>query len=484
MRYPEVQNYIDGRFEAGGNGKLEVYCPLDGEVISHVPLSTPGDLDQAVTAARRAFPGWSGQTIKERVQVFYRYKALLEQNKEQLAALVQEENGKTMDEAMAEVDKSAEVAEFACSLPQLIGGQVLEVSPGVECREERYPLGVVTSITPFNFPIMVPNWTIPIMLALGNTMVLKPSEQVPFGAGKVAELLAQSGLPPGVFNVVHGDKAVVEAICDHPDIRALSFVGSTRVARAVYTRATSNLKRALCMGGAKNHLVVLPDADEVLTVENVVASFTGCAGQRCMAAAVLVAVGNVDHIIKRICEETSSVVPGENLGAIISERAKERIVDYITEAIEEGARPLLDGRNEVVAGRESGYYLGPTIIDAVRPEMKIAREEVFGPVLVILRVKNIDEALALENRSSYGNAAAIYTSSGGMARYFSQRAGAGMIGVNIGVPVPREPFSFGGWNQSRFGIGDITGKSSIEFWTRLKKTTTKWSREAGINWMS
>ena len=236
MRYPEVQNYIDGRFEAGGNGSLEVYCPLDGEVISRVPLSTPGDLDRAVTAARRAFPGWSGQTIKERVQVFYRYKALLEQNKEQLAALVQEENGKTMDEAIAEVEKSAEVAEFACSLPQLIGGWVLEVSPGVECREERYPLGVVASITPFNFPIMVPNWTIPIMLALGSTMVLKPSEQVPFGAGKVAELLAQSGLPPGVFNVVHGDKAVVEAICDHPDIQALSFVGSTRVARAVFLR--------------------------------------------------------------------------------------------------------------------------------------------------------------------------------------------------------------------------------------------------------
>ncbi|UCH62073.1 MAG: CoA-acylating methylmalonate-semialdehyde dehydrogenase [Fidelibacterota bacterium] len=484
MRYPEVQNYIDGRFKAGGNGSLEVYCPLDGEVISYVPLSTPHDLDQAVTVARRAFPGWSGQTIKERVQVFYCYKTLLEQNKEQLACLVQEENGKTMDEAIAEVEKSAEVAEFACSLPQLIGGWVLEVSPGVECREERYPLGVVASITPFNFPIMVPNWTIPIMLALGNTMVLKPSEQVPLGAGRIAELLAQSGLPPGVFNVVNGDRTVVEAICDHPDIQALSFVGSTRVARAVYKRATSNLKRALCMGGAKNHLVVLPDADEVLTAENVVASFTGCAGQRCMAAAVLVAVGDVDHIIKRICEEAGSIVTGEDLGAIISQQAKERIVDCITEAIEEGAEPLLDGRKEIVTGRENGYYLSPTIIDEVRPEMKIAREEVFGPVLVIVRVKDIDEALALENRSPYGNAAAIYTGSGGMARYFSQRAGAGMIGVNIGVPVPREPFSFGGWNQSRFGIGDITGRSSIEFWTRLKKTTTKWSREAGVNWMS
>jgi malonate-semialdehyde dehydrogenase (acetylating)/methylmalonate-semialdehyde dehydrogenase len=477
-------NYIGGHFVPGEGDKLDVYCPLDGEIITHVSCSTTADLDLAVKGAQKAFMEWASIPIKERAQVIYRYRALLLDNISDLAALIREENGKTLDEAVAEVEKSAEVAEFACSLPQLMGGNILEVSQGVECRDERYPLGVVASIAPFNFPVMVPNWTIPIILALGNTMILKPSEQVPLGAGRIAELLEKSGLPPGVFNVVHGDKNIVQAICDHPDIQAVSFVGSTLVAQAVYRRATSNLKRALCLGGAKNHLVLLPDADVAMAAQNIVASFTGCGGQRCMAAAALVAVGAVDHIIDAICGAAEKVIPGENLGAIISMQAKERIEAHINEAVDQGATVLLDGRNPSVPGGENGYYLGPTILDNVHPDMKIAQAEVFGPVLVILRASDLNEAIEIENESPYGNAAAIYTSRGGPARYFSTRANAGMIGVNIGVPVPREPFSFGGWNQSRFGVGDITGRSSIEFWTRLKKITTKWDPEHGVNWMS
>ncbi len=402
----------------------------------------------------------------------------------ELTKLVQEENGKTYDEAKAEVLKSAELTEFACSMPQLISGELLEVSKGVECRVENYPVGVVASISPFNFPNMVPNWTIPNALVLGNTMILKPSELVPLSANRIAELLKEAGLPKGVFNVVHGSKDAVEAICDHPGIDAVSFVGSTKVAKIVYKRATSNLKRALALGGAKNHLIVLPDANVEMTASNVAASMTGCAGQRCMAAAAMVGVGNVDHIINQLCEEARKIIPGKNLGAIISAKAKERIENYITEAEKDGAKILVDGRNYVVKGKENGFYVGPTVVDFVRPEMKIAKEEVFGPVLSILRTETLDEAISIENSSNYGNAAAVFTQSGGLARYISERASAGMIGVNIGVPVPREPFSFGGWNDSRFGVGDITGKSSIGFWSKQKKITTKWNPESKTNWMS
>jgi malonate-semialdehyde dehydrogenase (acetylating)/methylmalonate-semialdehyde dehydrogenase len=276
----------------------------------------------------------------------------------------------------------------------------------------------------------------------------------------------------------------VEAICDHPDIAAVSFVGSTKVAKIVYKRATSNLKRALALGGAKNHLIVLPDANVDMTASDVAASMTGCAGQRCMAAAAMVGVGGVDHIIERLCEEARKIIPGKNLGAIISQKAKERIEGYITEAEKDGAKILVDGRNCVVEGNENGFYVGPTVVDYVRPEMRIAKEEVFGPVLSIMRSDTIDEALKIENSSNYGNAASVFTQSGGFARHVADRASAGMIGVNIGVPVPREPFSFGGWNESRFGVGDITGKSSIGFWTQLKKVTTKWNPESKVNWMS
>jgi malonate-semialdehyde dehydrogenase (acetylating)/methylmalonate-semialdehyde dehydrogenase len=484
MKYKPVANYIGEDLIEGGNEKLDVFSPIDGSKISEVYLSTTNAIDEAVNTAKDAFPAWSNTPIKERVQVFFRYKRLLEENMDEITKLVQEENGKTYDEAKAEVLKSAELTEFACSMPQLISGELLEVSKGVECRVENYPVGVVASISPFNFPNMVPNWTIPNALVLGNTMILKPSELVPLSANRLAELLKESGLPKGVFNVVHGTKDAVEAICDHPGIDAVSFVGSTKVAKIVYKRATSNLKRALALGGAKNHLIVLPDANVEMTASNVAASMTGCAGQRCMAAAAMVGVGNVDHIINQLCEEARKIIPGKNLGAIISAKAKERIENYITEAEKDGAKILVDGRNYVVEGKENGFYVGPTVIDYVRPEMKIAKEEVFGPVLTILRTETLDEAISIENSSKYGNAAAVFTQSGGLARYVSDRASAGMIGVNIGVPVPREPFSFGGWNDSRFGVGDITGKSSIGFWSKQKKITTKWNPESQINWMS
>ncbi|HEX2723983.1 MAG TPA: CoA-acylating methylmalonate-semialdehyde dehydrogenase, partial [Gemmatimonadaceae bacterium] len=414
----------------------------------------------------------------------YRYRSLLERDIEELTALVTEENGKVYPEAKAEILKAMELTEFACSLPQITAGEVLEVSRGVECRIERFPLGVVASIAPFNFPNMVPNWTIPNAIALGNCMILKPSELVPLSANRIAALLQEAGLPEGVFQVVHGGKDVVEAICDHSGIEAISFVGSTKIAKLVYRRGTANLKRVLALGGAKNHLIVMPDADTEMASSNIVASMSGCAGQRCMAASVMMAVSDTDHIIQRMIDHAKAVVPGKNLGPVISAEAKQRIEGYIAEAEARGARILVDGRNTSVAGKENGYWVGPTIIDNVTPDMRIAQEEVFGPVLVIIRTKDLDQALAVENASPYGNAASVFTESGATARYVMERASAGMVGVNVGVPVPREPFSFGGWNESRFGVGDITGRGSIEFWTKSKKMTTKWNREHGTNWMS
>jgi malonate-semialdehyde dehydrogenase (acetylating) / methylmalonate-semialdehyde dehydrogenase len=485
MKYDPVRNFVNGQFvNASTSRKLQVVSPVDGSLLSEVPMSSAKDLDEAVAAAKKAFPGWSKTPIKERVQVFFRYKYLLEKHLEELSELVQEENGKTYAEATAEVEKSIELTEFACSLPQLVTGEVLEVSKGVECRTEHVALGVVASIVPFNFPSMVPNWTLPNAIALGNCMIIKPSEKVPLSCGRLAALLKEAGLPDGVFNIVHGDVEIVEAICDHPGIEAVSFVGSTKVAKLVYKRATGNYKRCLALGGAKNHLMVLPDAIPGMTAQNVAASMSGCAGQRCMAASAMLGVGNIDHIIDKICEEARKIIPGENLGAVINKASQERIEKYITEAEQQGAKILVDGRNTKVKGKENGTYVGPTVIDYVKPGMAVAREEIFGPVISIMRTNTVDEALAIENANPYGNAASVFTQNGGMARYIIDRASAGMIGVNVGVPVPREPFSFGGWNESKFGVGDITGKSSIEFWTKLKKSTTKWNAEAGVNWMS
>lgn len=485
MKYPSIQNFINGQFtEPTNTNTIDVVSPVDGKLLSKVPLSSIADLNTAVAAAKKAFPAWSKTPIKERVQVFFKYKTLLEKNLQELAALCSEENGKTFGESVAEIEKCIELTEFATSLPQLVTGEILEVSRGVECRTEHVALGVVASIVPFNFPSMVPNWTLPNAIALGNCMIMKPSEKVPLSCGRLAELLKEAGLPDGVFNIVHGDVDIVNAICDHPDIEAISFVGSTKVAKIVYQRATSNYKRCLALGGAKNHLLVLPDAIPEMTAHNVAASMSGCAGQRCMAASAMIAVGEVDNIIDKICEEARKIIPGENLGPVINKASQEKIEKYITEAETQGAKILVDGRNTTVNGKENGTYVGPTVIDFVTPQMSVATEEIFGPVISIMRAKTVDEALAIENANPYGNAASVFTQNGGMARYIIERASAGMIGVNVGVPVPREPFSFGGWNESKFGVGDITGKSSIEFWTKLKKSTIKWNAEAGVNWMS
>ena len=482
LTYPDARNYIAGTFRDDGPHSMPVVSPLDGRTIASVPLSGKDTLDQAVAAAARALPEWSSRTIKERVQVFFRFRSLLEEHKDELARLVSTENGKTLGEAEAEVLKGIELSEFACSLPQILSDEIQEVSKGVECRTSHIPMGIVASITPFNFPFMVPLWSLPNALSLGNCMILKPSELVPLSAQKIAELLQQAGLPDGVFNIVNGDKEIVEAICAHPGISAVTFVGSTRVAKIVYRQATTNLKRALCLGGAKNHLIVLPDANLEMSAANIAASMSGCAGQRCMAASAMVAVGQTEHIIQQICEEARKIVPGKNLGAVISKAAKERIERYISEAEAEGAAVLVDGRQATVEGMEGGFYVGPTVIDHVRPDMNIAKEEVFGPVLAIIRTENVDEAIRIENSSNYGNASSVFTENGGIAQYVTDRVNAGMVGVNIGVPVPREPFPFGGWNESRFGVGDITGKSSIPFWTQLKKTTTKWNPEAWTDW--
>ena len=475
MKFSALANYLNGSSASFDGDTLDVTSPLDGSTLTNVPLSGSTELQQAIEFGEAAFEEWSKQTVKQRVQVLFRYRSLLEENKEELAELVHWENGKTVGEGRAEVDKAIEVTEFACSLPQLTTGEVLEVSPGVECRIDRVPLGVVASITPFNFPCMVPHWTIPIAIGLGNSLILKPSEKVPLTAVRSAELMSEAGLPNGVFQILHGDRQIVEAICDEPRIQALTFVGSTPIAKSVYGRAAASGKRILALGGAKNHLVVLPDAEPAQTAENVAASMAGCAGQRCMAASALVAVGDCDTIIDQICSEASKYVPGETLGAVITHESKERIERYINEAEEQGAKVLLDGRQPVVPGCENGSYVGPTVLDGVSPDMAIAQDEIFGPVLAVIRAKDIDEAIDIENRSQFGNAAAVYTENGSSAKNVVENASAGMIGVNIGVPVPREPFGFGGWNDSRFGVGDITGKASIDLWTQSRKVTTRWN---------
>ena len=478
-------HYIDGiTVKPVHEEVIEVYSSLDGSSIGAVPSASQETVDHTVSIATEAFKTWSVTPVKERVQILFRFKTLLEKNIQELSELIHRENGKTIAESRAEIDKGIEVLEFATSFPQIYEQEKLEVSSGVDCEYKRYPLGVVLSITPFNFPAMVPMWTIPIAIGCGNAFILKPSEQVPLTSVRLGELFAEAGLPKGVYNVVHGKQKTTELLLDHPHIHAVSFVGSTKVAKLVYQRASTLGKRVLALGGAKNHLVVVPDADPEITAKNVVASAMGCAGQRCMAASVLILVGDTGTILNTIVQEASKIKIGIDLGSVISDAAKDRIEGYITRAEKAGHKILVDGRGATVAGKEKGSYVGPTIIDGVLPGAESACDEIFGPVLSVINVNTLDEALAIENSNPYGNAASIYTTSGSVARYFSERASAGMVGVNIGVPVPREPFSFGGWNDSKFGHGDITGMDGVRFWTKLKKITTKWSASAAKNWMS
>lgn len=482
--YANAINYVGGTFVEPKTSKdtQPVFNPRWGKAISNVVMSAREDVDAAVAAAERGFAEWREWPIRDRAMVLYKLRQQMVDNIDELAWLITHENGKIFAEAKAEVEKAIECCEYGCSLPNIASGNQLEVSRGVACEIVYEPLGIVAGVTPFNFPLMVPMWMLPQALVGGNAFLLKPSEQVPLSSMRLAQMLEAAGLPKGVFNVVQGGRAVVEAFCDHPSIRAVGFVGSTGVARAVYARSAASGKRALCLGGAKNHLIVVPDADVDVTVENVVASFTGCAGQRCMAASVLLAVGDCDHILDAIKERAAKMMAGHDLGPIINEASEKRIRGYIDDAEKRGAKVVLDGRGQ--RGTETGYWVGATILDGMSTDIPAGKEEIFGPVLSVIRVPNIEKALEIENANPYGNASSIYTTSGDVARRVMDNVEAGMCGVNVGVPVPREPFGFGGWNDSAFGHGNMTGWDGYRFWTRQRKITSKWALQKDATWMS
>jgi malonate-semialdehyde dehydrogenase (acetylating)/methylmalonate-semialdehyde dehydrogenase len=482
-------NLTAGAFRPASGGELDVRSPYTGERIGTVRLSSSADVGAAVAAAAGAARAWAATPLRERVRPLRRFYELVEQHADDLANTVALESGKLPAEALAGIQRGLEVVEYALGLPSSDAGAILEVSRGVTCELRREPLGVVAGITPFNFPAMVPMWMFPIAVALGNAFVLKPSEKVPLSACRIGELMTEAGFEPGVFSVVHGDRTAVHALVDHPDVRAVAFVGSTPVARAVYGRATALGKRALCLGGAKNHLVVVPDADEALTVRGVVDSFTGCAGQRCMAASVLVVVGDAARFVDPVVRAASALELGTTMGAIIDAAARARLVAAIDRAEAGGAVVRLDGRSRAApAGFEGGSWLGPTVIEhgkaGTGPPPEALTTELFGPVLSVVHVDTIDEALELERSSPYGNATSVFTQSAAVARYVADRATCGMIGVNVGVPVPREPFGFGGTKESRFGHGDITGAGGVALWSQTKKITTRWAPSSDRSWTS
>lgn len=479
-----VGNYIGAHWSMDGD-KKPVESPYTGAQCGEVFYATSSEIEQGIALAKKAQLAWEETPLKARTQVLFNFRDILMRDIEKISNIVSLENGKTIEESRAGILKGIEVLEFALSLQNSDLGGKLEVSRGVFCEYRRKPLGVVASITPFNFPAMVPMWTIPIAIALGNAYVWKPSEKTPLTSRFIADSFQEAGLPAGILTVLQGGKEVVEGIIDHQDVKAVGFVGSSPVAKAVYTRATLAGKRALCLGGAKNHIVLLPDADLEVTGQGISDSFTGCAGQRCMAASVLLAVGEVDQHIEKIIARAKSQTLGNSMGAIITKEQLEFLNEAIARAESEGGKILLDGRNPQVAGEfAQGYWLGPTVIDQVKPGSEAAVKELFGPVLSIIRCKNISEAIKIQNSSPYGNAASVFTSSGPMAEFVAQNTSCGMFGVNIGVPVPREPFSFGGVKDSKFGHGDITGHSSLDFWSDLKKVTTKWEKQTDSTWMS
>jgi len=476
QNFGEQKNWITGNYQNSNSGNtISVISPYFDKEIATVPDSNYSDLDNAVISAKKVFPEWASRGIRDRADVMFNLKSIMEKNLEELAHLIALDNGKTIDDAKGSILRGKEVVEFATSLPSLLSGDSSAVGAGVTCTMTHEPLGVVAGITPFNFPAMVPLWMTPLAITVGNCFILKPSEQTPLSALKIAEYLKESGLPDGVFSVVNGSRDAVESICDHPDIKAVAFVGSSNVAKIVYSRSSANGKRALCLGGAKNHMIVVPDADQDSTAKGLLASSMGSAGQRCMAASVAVGVADIDPIIKQLVEEAKAFELGIDMGTIISRSALDRIISYIDDAEKMGAQVLVDGREATPpAGYENGYWLGVTVLDGVDPDWPCAKEEIFGPVLSIIRTETLEDAMRIENDNQYGNAAAVFTTSGEVAKTISETASAGMIGINIGVPVPREPYSFGGWNESKFGHGDITGRSGVSFWTDLKKVTARW----------
>jgi malonate-semialdehyde dehydrogenase (acetylating) / methylmalonate-semialdehyde dehydrogenase len=465
--------------------RLEVVSPYTGQLLGSIPDSGVREVDQVVAGAVDAARGWGQLPIKQRTEPLFRFRSLLLARLDELSLSAARECGKTVDEARAGLLKGIEVIEYALSLQNLDTGGSLEVSAGVRCEVRREPLGVVAGITPFNFPAMVPLWLFPIAITLGNAFVLKPSEKVPLTAARLGELMLDAGYPPGVFSVVHGGRAAVDALLEHPDVAAYGFVGSSKVARDVYARGAALDKRVLALGGAKNTMILAPDAAPELSVSGIVASFTGCAGQRCMAGSLLVAIGDCDALIDQIVARAGALRLGHDMGAIIEGAAVRRLEAGIARGLVEGATLRLDGRRPTPPpGFEHGHWIAPTVLDHVQPGTHCADEELFGPVLSIVRVATLHDALAIERASRYGNATSVFTQSGLVARIVSDEATSGMVGVNIGVPVPREPFSFGGTKGSRFGHGDITGAGGVELWTKLKKVTAKWAEVENGSWMS
>ncbi len=481
----QCDNLVDGEWKKGETGAAKIFSPHDGRELGEVSIPSKRQIEDAIQLAQTAQADWALTPIKERSKVLFEFRNHLLQDADAIARLKSSESGKTFAEGKAGLMKGIEVLEYALSLQNSDLGGKVEVSRGVSCEYRRVPLGVVANITPFNFPAMVPMWTIPIALALGNAYIWKPSDKTPLTAKLIAAALLKAGLPKGLFTVLHGWQDTVNAIIDSPHVKAIGFVGSTKIAKLVYQRGTQLGKRVLALGGAKNHIVLLPDANPDLSGVGISDSFTGCAGQRCMAASVLLAVGNVDTHLQKIQQRAASLQLGKDMGALITATQRDFLVQAIDRAEKAGAKVLLDGRKaKAPAGMEKGNWLGPTILDQVQPGSEAATVELFGPILSIVRCKDLTEAMKIQNTSEYGNACSVFTSSGAFAERVAKEARAGMIGVNVGVPVPREPFSFGGVQASKFGHGDITGDHSLDFWSDVRKITTKWEIQNDSTWMS
>jgi len=482
----ELQNYIGGAWQrSSATEYVDVTNPATAEIVARTPISTNADVDAAVQAAASAFPAWRRTPPGERIQYLFKLKNLLEEHIDELARLITIENGKTFAEAKAEFRRGIENVEVACGIPMMMQGYNLEdVTPGVDETLIRQPLGVVAAITPFNFPAMIPFWFLPYAIACGNTLVLKPSERVPLTMRRAMELIESTGVPKGVVNLVNGGRAVVDAICDHPQIRAVSFVGSTPVAKHVYMRSAASGKRMQCQGGAKNHVIVLPDADMDLAKQIINDSAFGCAGQRCLAVSVAVTIGEAQKTFRDAIASAASAIrvgngldAGVQMGPVITRESKQRIESLIAVGVKEGAKPIVDGRDAKIPSYEAGNFLKPTILDGLPSSSQLANTEIFGPVLSLVHANSVDEAMEFIRKSPYGNQASLFTTSGAAARKFRYEAPAGNIGINIGVAAPMAYFPFSGWKESFFGILHGQGKDAVEFYTESKIVIERWSRQ-------
>ncbi|MEP6702244.1 MAG: CoA-acylating methylmalonate-semialdehyde dehydrogenase [Betaproteobacteria bacterium] len=482
-----VSLFVNGRRAESSSSRFgDVSNPATGAIIRQVPFCNATDIDGAVQAATAALPAWSAMPPLRRSRILQKFLQRVQANAKELAALITEENGKTLADAMGEVQRGSEVIEFACGIPHLLKGEYSEnAGPGVDCHTLRQSVGVCAGITPFNFPVMVPMWMYPVALACGNTFILKPSEKDPSPAERMAELLKEAGLPDGVFNVVHGDKEAVDAILAHPGISAVSFVGSTPIARYIYETGAKHGKRVQALGGAKNHMVVLPDADVEYAADAVIGAAYGAAGERCMAVSVVVAVGDVaDALVQTIQHKARKVrvgpgmQEGVDMGPLVTSAHRDKVAGYIDSGVAEGAALVVDGRGVSIPDHDQGFYLGTTLFDHVKPEMKIYREEIFGPVLSVVRVESLEAAIALVNAQAFANGAAIFTSSGGAARRFQEEVQIGMVGINVPIPVPLAFYSFGGWKNSLFGDLHVHGTEAVKFYTRTKAVTTRWPNQS------